>query len=51
MLANNIVNVINRRMKSIGMPPLFPDRFLTFSAERCDGAYGDSLLQFATQYF
>jgi hypothetical protein len=37
MLANNIVNVINQRMKSMGISPLLPDRFFIFSPERCDG--------------
>jgi hypothetical protein len=51
MLANNIVNVIHQRMKSIGIPPLFPDRFFIFNPERCDGTYGDSLVQLRSQYF
>jgi hypothetical protein len=33
MLANNIVNVINRKTKSIGKSLLYPDRFSTFSPE------------------
>ena len=33
MLADNIVNVINLETKSIGVCPLSPDRFLTFSPE------------------
>jgi hypothetical protein len=37
MLANNIANVINQRMKSMGISSLFPDRFFIFSPERCDG--------------
>jgi hypothetical protein len=33
MLANNIVNVINQRMKGIVMPPLFSDRFFIFAPD------------------
>ena len=33
MLADNIVNEINLETKSIGVCPLSPDRFLTFSPE------------------
>jgi hypothetical protein len=33
MLADSIVSVINREMKSIGGFPLSPDRFFTFSPE------------------
>ena len=35
MLADNIVNVINLETKSIGVCPLSPDRFFTFSPELC----------------
>ena len=33
MLADNIVNVVNRETKSIGGCPLSPDRVFTFSPE------------------
>jgi hypothetical protein len=33
MLANSIVDAINRKAKSMGEPLLSPDRFLAFSPE------------------
>jgi hypothetical protein len=42
MIANNIVNVINQRVKSTAIPLPFADRFFIFNSERCDGTCGDS---------